>query len=113
MRGYRSQLPAWVNWCVEHGVDARAATINDVKCYREDLVAQGRQPTTIAHKLNVLRRVYAAAVAAGLRAVNPAIGIRAPRDRRARGTDVDRGICRLVSKPTTRRGAAGRRRWRG
>jgi site-specific recombinase XerD len=31
----------------------------------------------------VLRRVYAAAVAAGLRADNPATGVRAPRDRRA------------------------------
>jgi hypothetical protein len=37
---------------------------------------------TIVHKLNVLRRIYAA-VAAGLRADNPAAGIRAPRDRRA------------------------------
>ena len=37
---------------------------------------------TIVHKLNVLRRIYAA-VAAGLRAENPAAGIRAPRDRRA------------------------------
>ena len=59
------------------------ATADDVKRYREDLVTQGRRPTTIAHKLNVLRRVYAAALAAGLRADNPAVGIRAPRDRRA------------------------------
>jgi hypothetical protein len=36
----------------------------------------------IARKLNVLRRIYAA-VAAGLRADNPAMGIRAPRNRRA------------------------------
>ena len=83
VRGYRSQLAAWVAWCAEHAVDARTASVEDVKRYREDLVAQGRQPTTIAHKLNVLRRVYAAAVAAGLRADNPATGIRAPRDRRA------------------------------
>src|ERR671932_521014 len=83
VRGYRSQLAAWVAWCAEHAVDARTASTADSKRYREDLVAQGRQPTTIAHKLNVLRRVYAAAVAAGLRADNPAVGIRAPRDRRA------------------------------
>jgi site-specific recombinase XerD len=57
--------------------------VDDVKRYREDLVAHERRPTTIAHKLNVLRRVYAAAVAAGLRADNPAVGIRAPRYRRA------------------------------
>ena len=83
IRGYRSQLAAWVSWCADHDVDARLATVEDIKRYREDLVAQGRQPSTIAHKLNVLRRVYAAAVAAGLRADNPATGVRAPRDRRA------------------------------
>lgn len=83
IRGYRSQLAAWVSWCAEHGVDARPATVDHVKRYRADLVAQGRQATTIAHKLHVLRRVYAAAVTAGLRADNPATGIRAPRDRRA------------------------------
>jgi site-specific recombinase XerD len=83
IRGYRSQLAAWVNWCQAQEIDARTATVDDVKRYREDLVALGRQPGTIAHKLNVLRRVYAAAVAAGLRPDNPAIGVRAPRDRRA------------------------------
>jgi site-specific recombinase XerD len=83
IRGYRSQLAAWVNWCAEHAVDAKTATVDDVKRYREDLVGHGRQATTIAHKLNVLRRVYAAAVAAGLRVDNPATGVRAPRDRRA------------------------------
>ena len=83
IRGYRSQLAAWVNWCADQGIDARTATVDDVKRYREDLVAQGRQASTIAHKLNVLLRVYAVAVAAGLRADNPAVGVRAPRDRRA------------------------------
>lgn len=83
IRGYRSQLAAWVVWCGDHAVDARTATSDDVKRYREDLVALGRQPTTIAHKLNVLRRVYAGAVADGLRADNPVTGLRAPRDRRA------------------------------
>ena len=49
VRGYRSQLAAWVAWCAEHAVDARTATTDDIKRYREDLVAQGRRPTTIAH----------------------------------------------------------------
>ena len=83
IRGCRSQLAAWVSWCADQRVNARTATVADVKRYREHLVAQGRQPSTIAHKLNVLRRVYAAAVAGGLRADNPATGLRAPRDRRA------------------------------
>jgi site-specific recombinase XerD len=83
LRGYRCQLAAWVGWCAEHAVDAKIATADDLKLYREDLVTIGRQPSTIAHKLNVLRRVYAAAVAAGLRADNPVVGLRATRDRRA------------------------------
>ncbi|MBV9577886.1 MAG: site-specific integrase, partial [Chloroflexi bacterium] len=79
IRGYRSQLAAWVSWCTDHGIDARTANVDDIKRYREDLVALGRQASTNAHKLDVLRRVYAAAVAAGLRTDNPAIGVRAPR----------------------------------
>ena len=66
-----------------HAIEVRSASVDDVKRYREDLVAQARQPSTIAQELNVLRRVYAADGGAGLRAHNPAIGIRAPRDRRA------------------------------
>jgi hypothetical protein len=86
IRGYRSQLAAWVNWCDRQAIDARTATVDDVKSYREDLVALGRQPGAIAHKLNVLRRVYAAAVAAGLRPDNPANrGPCAARSPRARG----------------------------
>jgi hypothetical protein len=72
VRGYRSQLTAC---CAEHDVDARTAIADDLKRYREDLVGQGRQYTytTIAHKLNVLRRVYAAAVAADQEQVQPGL----------------------------------------
>ena len=75
---------SWLNMAESDDVDARLATVEDVKRYREDLVRLGRQPSTIAQKLNVLRRVYAAVVAAGLRADNPATGIRAPRNGWAR-----------------------------
>ncbi len=83
IRGYLGQLAAWLRWCAAHSTAVGAATPDDVKRYREDLVRQGRKPNTIAHKLNVLRRVYAAAVAAGLRPDNPVAGIRPPRDKRA------------------------------
>ena len=51
IRGYRSQLAAWVSWCLDNHIDARLATVNDVKRYREDLVALGRQATTYAPSL--------------------------------------------------------------
>ena len=41
IRGYRSQLAAWVSWCADHFIDARKATVDDIKRYREDLGAQG------------------------------------------------------------------------
>lgn len=40
-------------------------------------------PGTIANKLTVLRRFYAAAQAAGFRPDNPVVGVRAPREKKA------------------------------
>ena len=34
IRGYRSQLAAWVNWYADQSVDARTATVDDAKRYR-------------------------------------------------------------------------------
>jgi site-specific recombinase XerD len=46
-------------------------------------VRGGYAPGTIAHKLTVLRWSHQAAVAAGLRQDNPAVGIRPPREKKA------------------------------
>ena len=53
-------------------VGARTVTTEDVKRHRDDVFAQGHHVTMIGHKLTVARRVYAAAVAAGLRIDTPA-----------------------------------------
>lgn len=82
-RGYWSQVRAWAAWCQAQACCLATAPATAVKAYRQDLVAAGYQPASIAHKLAVLRRFYAAAVAAGLRAENPALGVHPPRDRRA------------------------------
>jgi len=83
IRGYRTQVGAWVAWCHHHQHDPAVCSVTDVKAYRQDLVAAGMQPATVAHKLAILRRFYQAAVAAGLRPDNPAAGVRPPRSKRA------------------------------
>lgn len=82
-RGYWSQVRAWAAWCAPQACCLVTAPAAAVKAYRQALVAAGYQAASIAHKLAVLRRFYAAAVAAGLRADNPALGVHPPRDRRA------------------------------
>jgi integrase/recombinase XerD len=83
VRSYRTQVGAWVAWCGDAGVDPARANVDDVKRYRQDLVAAEYTPGTIANKLTVLRRFYAAVQAAGLRQDNPAVGVRAPREKKA------------------------------
>jgi hypothetical protein len=40
VRGYRGRHAASLVWCAEHAVNARTASAEDVKHYREDLVAK-------------------------------------------------------------------------
>jgi len=83
IRGYRAQVAQWVGWCRSRDRDPARVTPEDVKTWRAQLVQDGYKPASIAHKLSIARRFYAAAVAAGLRPDNPAAGIRPPRDKRA------------------------------
>jgi len=82
-RGYWSQVRAWAAWCQAQACCVVTASAPAVKAYRQALVEAGYQAASIAHKLAVLRRLYAAAIAQGLRADNPALGVHPPRDRRA------------------------------
>jgi len=82
-RGYWSQVRAWTAWCQAQACCLATAPATAVKAYRQALVEAGYQPASIAHKLAVLRRFYAAAVVEGLRLDNPALGVHPPRDRRA------------------------------
>jgi integrase/recombinase XerD len=82
-RGYWSQAGAWAVWCQAQACCLVTASATVVKTYRQALVAAGYQPASIAHKLAVLRRFYAALMAQGLRADNPALGVYPPRQRRA------------------------------
>jgi integrase/recombinase XerD len=82
-RGYWSQVRAWATWCQTQACCLVTASAPAVKAYRQALVEADYQPVSIAHKLAVLRRFYAAVMAEGLRTDNPALGVQPPRDRRA------------------------------
>jgi len=82
LRSYRSAVHQYVAWCAENGMSVRLATEDDVRAYRRSLVDQGYTPGSVAQRLAVVRRFYAAAVWRGIRADNPAEGVKAPRERR-------------------------------
>src|SRR5258708_9922079 len=83
IRGYRTQVGQWVSWCQAGAIDPAAANAGDLKAYRQELVSAGFKPATIAHKLTIVRRFYAAARNASLPPANPAARLRPPRDKRA------------------------------
>ena len=82
VRGYHTQVRVWLAWCAKRGVNAARATHADVKAYRQALIEAGYKSATIAFKLTIVRRCYQAAQHAGLRADNPAAGVKPPRDKR-------------------------------
>lgn len=84
LKTYRRQIAAWLTWCGENCVQPGQATAEDVKTWRQDLVAAGAKPSTISLKLTTVRRFYQSAVDRGLMPSNPAVNVKAPRERRAR-----------------------------
>jgi integrase/recombinase XerC/integrase/recombinase XerD len=58
-------------------------TVEDVKKWRQELLAVGSKPSTVSLKLTTVRRFYQSAVDRGFVESNPAANIKAPRERRA------------------------------
>lgn len=83
IKTYRTQVQQFLNWCDRHNQEPAAATSRQIKQYRAWLVQDQRlKPATVALKLSVVRRFYQAAVEQGYVDANPALGIKAPRERR-------------------------------
>lgn len=81
LRTYMSHVKQFVEWCEAQGLHPARASHEDLVQFRRFLVeGRGYKRGTIAYKLNAVRRFYEAARAWGLRADNPAEGLRAPRD---------------------------------
>ncbi|MGF1493622.1 MAG: tyrosine-type recombinase/integrase [Microcoleaceae cyanobacterium] len=80
---YQRQLIQFLNWCDRHNLHPATITKNDIKKYRRWMVDKQKfKPATIALKLSVVRRFYQAAVDKGLLQLNPATGVKPPREKR-------------------------------
>lgn len=83
LRTYRRQVQQFLLWCDRGNLNPTQITARNIKQYRAWLVQEkGFKPATVALKLSVVRRFYQAAVEHRLIAVNPALGIKPPRERR-------------------------------
>lgn len=78
-RCYLVHARRWLAWCAASDINPVHAREVDQFDYRAELVETGRARSTIALRLAVLRRLYAALQADGLRRDNPAAHVRAPR----------------------------------
>lgn len=83
VRGYFSQVKQFVEWCTFERIEPAHITPADIKRWRQHLIDIGHKPSTIAHKLAVVRRFYQAAHDRGLISENPAANIKPPRNRNA------------------------------
>ena len=111
VRTYWSQVRQYVAWCRERGLDPALASEQDLLEYRAWL-AERYTRATVATKLAAVRRLYQAAVWRGMRADNPAAGLKAPKEKTAREERVKflplEGLKRLLQAPQGD-GAKGRR----
>jgi integrase/recombinase XerD len=86
---YRRQLQQYLNWCNSHNIHPAEATKDDIKYYRRWMVDKKKfKPATIALKLAVVRRFYQAAVDKGLLGINPAAGVKPPKEKRDRADQI-------------------------
>lgn len=82
LKTYTRQLHQFLQWCDRSGLDPVTIVKDDLKKYRHWMVKQQQyKPATVALKLAVVRRFYQAAVEKGLIAINPAAGVKPPREK--------------------------------
>lgn len=83
LKSYLSQLKQFLNWCDRHSYHPASITRQQIKEYRRWTIETKKyKPATIALKLTVVRRFYDAAIERGLLAINPASGIKPPREKK-------------------------------
>lgn len=82
LKTYKRQLHQFLQWCDLHQLNPATIIKEDIKRYRHWMIKQQQyKPGTIALKLAVVRRFYQAAVEKGLIAINPAAGVKPPREK--------------------------------
>lgn len=82
LKTYTRQLYQFLQWCDRRQLNPVTVIKEDIKKYRHWMIRQKQyKPATIALKLAVVRRFYQAAVDKGLIAINPAAGVKPPREK--------------------------------
>ena len=82
LKTYTRQLYQFLLWCDRRQLNPVIVVKDDIKKYRHWMIKQQQyKPATIALKLAVVRRFYQAAVEKGLIAINPAAGVKPPREK--------------------------------
>lgn len=80
---YRRQVQQFVDWCDRQNINPAEVTKDDIKHYRRWMVEKKKfKPATVALKLSVVKRFYQAAIEKGLIPINPAVGVKPPREKR-------------------------------
>ena len=83
LKTYSRQLQQFLGWCDRFELNPATVTKDDIKKYRRWMIDSKKyKPATIALKLAVVRRFYQAAVEKGLISLNPAAGVKPPREKR-------------------------------
>jgi site-specific recombinase XerD len=81
IKSYLSQSKMYFAWCKDNMVSLLEADKYDIKLYRQYLIDENYKVGTIANKLSIVHTLYKAAIAKGLIATNPAVGVKAPTQR--------------------------------
>lgn len=83
LKSYLCQLKQFLNWCDRHSYHPASITRQQVKEYRRWTIETKKyKPATISLKLTAVRRFYDAAIERGLLTINPANGIKPPREKK-------------------------------
>ncbi|MBE9047214.1 tyrosine-type recombinase/integrase [Pleurocapsales cyanobacterium LEGE 10410] len=83
LKTYTRQLQQFLAWCDRRQLNPVTVIKDDIKKYRHWMIQQKKyKPATIALKLAVVRRFYQAALERGLISINPAAGVKPPREKR-------------------------------
>ena len=83
LKTYRRQLQQFLHWCDSKQINPVDVTKDDIKRYRHWMIKTKKyKSATISLKLSVVRRFYQAAVEKGLLGINPAAGVKPPREKR-------------------------------
>lgn len=81
---YKSQLRLFLQWCIDYRLNPLLADRKQIQQYRSYLIKdKNYKIATIELKLQVVKRFYAALIEHKLVERNPAVGIKAPRERRS------------------------------